>query len=68
MRIGLMEIHDFCLEYFPGTRSATFLSESCGVADIMTSCEHYISPVVRLVTYRSLQAWEDGIERSRWRW
>ncbi|KAG8933864.1 glycerol-3-phosphate dehydrogenase [Tulasnella sp. 418] len=38
MRIGLMEIHDFCLEFFPTTRSPTFLQESCGVADIMTSC------------------------------
>ncbi|KAG8896898.1 hypothetical protein FRB99_008583, partial [Tulasnella sp. 403] len=38
MRIGMMEIHDFCLEFFPGTKSSTFLQESCGVADIMTSC------------------------------
>lgn len=38
MRIGMLEIHDFCLEFFPGTKSTTFLVESCGVADIMTSC------------------------------
>ncbi|KAG8966992.1 glycerol-3-phosphate dehydrogenase [Tulasnella sp. 419] len=38
MRIGLMEIHDFGREFFPSTKSATFLQESCGVADIMTSC------------------------------
>ncbi|KIO17759.1 hypothetical protein M407DRAFT_32556 [Tulasnella calospora MUT 4182] len=38
MRIGMLEIHDFCLEFFPSTKSTTFLVESCGVADIMTSC------------------------------
>ncbi|KAB5591113.1 Glycerol-3-phosphate dehydrogenase (NAD+) [Ceratobasidium theobromae] len=38
MRIGLLELKDFCLEFFPSTRAPTFLEESCGVADIMTSC------------------------------
>lgn len=38
MRIGLVELKDFCLEFFPSTRAQTFLEESCGVADIMTSC------------------------------
>ncbi|KAG8720739.1 glycerol-3-phosphate dehydrogenase [Ceratobasidium sp. 394] len=38
IRIGLMEIKDFCLEFFPSTRAETFLEESCGVADIVTSC------------------------------
>ncbi|CAE6434616.1 unnamed protein product [Rhizoctonia solani] len=38
MRIGLLELKDFCLEFFPSTRASTFLEESCGVADIMTSC------------------------------
>ncbi|KAG8755844.1 glycerol-3-phosphate dehydrogenase [Ceratobasidium sp. 428] len=38
MRIGLLELKDFCLEFFPSTRAQTFLEESCGVADIMTSC------------------------------
>ncbi|QRW04842.1 NAD-dependent glycerol-3-phosphate dehydrogenase C-terminus [Ceratobasidium sp. AG-Ba] len=37
MRIGLVELKDFCLEFFPSTRAQTFLEESCGVADIMTS-------------------------------
>ncbi|KAG8710841.1 glycerol-3-phosphate dehydrogenase, partial [Ceratobasidium sp. 423] len=38
MRVGLLELKDFCLEFFPSTRASTFLEESCGVADIMTSC------------------------------
>ncbi|QRV90746.1 NAD-dependent glycerol-3-phosphate dehydrogenase C-terminus [Ceratobasidium sp. AG-Ba] len=38
MRIGLVELKDFCLEFFSSTRAQTFLEESCGVADIMTSC------------------------------
>ncbi|KAG9006971.1 glycerol-3-phosphate dehydrogenase [Tulasnella sp. JGI-2019a] len=38
MRIGIVEIHDFCLEFFPQTKSSTFLQESCGIADVMTSC------------------------------
>ncbi|KAG8700883.1 glycerol-3-phosphate dehydrogenase, partial [Ceratobasidium sp. 395] len=38
IRIGLMEIKDFCLHFFPSTQADTFLQESCGVADLMTSC------------------------------
>ncbi|KIM32384.1 hypothetical protein M408DRAFT_326972 [Serendipita vermifera MAFF 305830] len=37
MRIGMNEVKDFCLEYFPTTQAATFLEESCGIADIITS-------------------------------
>lgn len=37
IRIGLMEIKDFCLEFFPSTYPDTFLQESCGVADVVTS-------------------------------
>ncbi|QRV90750.1 NAD-dependent glycerol-3-phosphate dehydrogenase C-terminus [Ceratobasidium sp. AG-Ba] len=37
IRIGLMEIKDFCLEFFPSTHPDTFLQESCGVADVVTS-------------------------------
>jgi len=37
MRIGANEIKDFCLEYFPTTKAATFMEESCGIADIITS-------------------------------
>lgn len=40
MRIGLVELKDFCMEFFPTSRAQTFLEESCGVADIMTSCEY----------------------------
>jgi glycerol-3-phosphate dehydrogenase len=39
MRIGMGEVKDFCLEYFPSTKERTFLEESCGIADIITSCE-----------------------------
>lgn len=39
MRIGLLESRNFCLEFFEGVRNETFLEESAGVADLITSCE-----------------------------
>lgn len=50
MRIGMGEVKDFCLEYFPSTLEGTFLEESCGIADIITSCElehlaHFCHPL-----------------------
>jgi glycerol-3-phosphate dehydrogenase len=41
IRIGLVELHDFCREFFPSTKSETFLMESCGIADIITSCNTF---------------------------
>ncbi|KAL7416226.1 NAD-dependent glycerol-3-phosphate dehydrogenase N-terminus-domain-containing protein [Mrakia frigida] len=38
MRIGLLEIKQFCFEFFPGVKSNTFLQESAGFADIVTTC------------------------------
>ncbi|CAE6425176.1 unnamed protein product [Rhizoctonia solani] len=38
IRIGIMEIKDFCVHFFPKVRAETFLEESCGLADILTSC------------------------------
>ncbi|TXT07174.1 hypothetical protein VHUM_03344 [Vanrija humicola] len=38
MRIGLLETMNFCLEFFPSVKSETFLQESAGVADLITSC------------------------------
>ncbi|KAJ1310977.1 hypothetical protein OPQ81_009486 [Rhizoctonia solani] len=38
IRIGIMEIKDFCVHFFPNVRAETFLVESCGLADILTSC------------------------------
>ena len=38
MRTGFIELHDFCLEFFPSTSSLTFLEESCGFGDIVASC------------------------------
>ncbi|GFZ44183.1 glycerol-3-phosphate dehydrogenase (NAD+) [Saitozyma sp. JCM 24511] len=38
MRIGLLEMHEFCLEFFEGVKAETFLMESSGVADVITSC------------------------------
>lgn len=39
MRIGLLEMHEFCLEFFEGVKAETFLMESSGVADVITSCK-----------------------------
>ncbi|GAA5997754.1 glycerol-3-phosphate dehydrogenase family protein [Rhodotorula paludigena] len=38
MRIGLLEMKKFALEFFPGTEAETFVQESAGVADLITSC------------------------------
>lgn len=38
IRIGLMELKDFCVMFFPSIKQETFLGESCGIADILTSC------------------------------
>lgn len=39
MRVGLLEMVQFGKEFFPGaSRAETFTEESCGVADMITSC------------------------------
>ncbi|PVD35851.1 hypothetical protein C0Q70_02820 [Pomacea canaliculata] len=37
IRLGLMEIVKFCEVFYPGARQGTFL-ESCGIADLVTTC------------------------------
>jgi len=39
MRIGLIEMKNFCQEFFNNVKDETFLEESAGVADLITSCE-----------------------------
>ena len=39
MRIGLMEMKSFSQEFFDNVKDATFVSESAGVADLITSCQ-----------------------------
>ncbi|GAA5982097.1 hypothetical protein JCM10908_004740 [Rhodotorula pacifica] len=38
IRIGLLEMKKFALEFFPGTEPETFVQESAGIADLITSC------------------------------
>jgi glycerol-3-phosphate dehydrogenase (NAD+) len=38
MRIGLLEMKHFCQEFFEGVKEVTFLQESAGVADLITTC------------------------------
>lgn len=38
MRIGLIETKNFCQEFFTDVLPETFLEESAGVADLITSC------------------------------
>ncbi|XP_076437484.1 glycerol-3-phosphate dehydrogenase [NAD(+)], cytoplasmic-like [Babylonia areolata] len=37
IRLGLMEMVKFCEVFYPGSQQGTFL-ESCGVADLVTTC------------------------------
>jgi glycerol-3-phosphate dehydrogenase (NAD+) len=46
MRIGLLEMHEFCLEFFEGVKAETFLMESSGVADVITSCELDVGSII----------------------
>jgi glycerol-3-phosphate dehydrogenase (NAD+) len=38
MRIGLLEMRKFSMSFFEGVRPETFVHESAGVADLITSC------------------------------
>ena len=38
MRIGLMEMRDFALEFFDNVKSETFTETSAGIADLITTC------------------------------
>jgi hypothetical protein len=57
MRIGLIEMKNFCQEFFEDVKTETFLEESAGVADLITSCEleNWLSDVA------DFQVLEDGI-------
>lgn len=38
MRIGLLEMKNFSMEFFSGVKAETFVQESAGVADLITTC------------------------------
>ncbi|WRT66172.1 glycerol-3-phosphate dehydrogenase (NAD(+)) [Kwoniella shivajii] len=38
MRLGLLEMKHFCIEFFDNVKEESFLQESAGVADVITSC------------------------------
>lgn len=58
MRIGLLEMKLFCEEFFEGVKERTFLEESAGMADVITSCE---LPTSSGVAADRSQASVDGI-------
>ena len=39
IRIGLLEMRKFAMEFVSGTKSETFVAHSAGIADLITSCE-----------------------------
>jgi len=41
MRLGLLEMKLFCQEFFEGVKDETFLIQSAGVADVITSCQSF---------------------------
>jgi len=43
MRLGLLEMKLFCQEFFEGVKDETFLIQSAGVADVITSCQSQLS-------------------------
>jgi glycerol-3-phosphate dehydrogenase (NAD+) len=38
MRIGLLEMKNFCNQFFKDVNDKSFLEESSGVADLITTC------------------------------
>ena len=64
MRIGLIEMKNFCLEFFDDVKEETFLEESAGVADLITSCQlpdkHGIGEADALDRYR----WQEQTVRG----
>ena len=42
MRLGLLEMKLFCQEFFEGVKDETFLIQSAGVADVITSCQSFV--------------------------
>lgn len=38
MRIGLLEMKNFSMEFFSGVKPETFVQESAGIADLITTC------------------------------
>lgn len=38
MRIGLLEMKSFSMEFFEGVKAETFVQESAGIADLITTC------------------------------
>ena len=42
MRLGLLEMKLFCQEFFEGVKDETFLIQSAGVADVITSCKSFV--------------------------
>ena len=50
MRIGLLEMKNFCEEFFDDVLPETFLEESAGVADLITSCEWLLHFVAQLMS------------------
>jgi len=38
MRIGLLEMKSFSMEFFSGVKAETFVQESAGIADLITTC------------------------------
>jgi glycerol-3-phosphate dehydrogenase (NAD+) len=50
LRIGLAEMTEFTLEFFPGSKRGTFSNESAGIADLITtvSCPAQSSPASKI--------------------
>jgi glycerol-3-phosphate dehydrogenase (NAD+) len=52
MRVGLIEMREFAKEFFEGIKDDTFMQESAGVADLITSCTRCFSPPPPSVAFR----------------
>jgi hypothetical protein len=69
MRVGLIEMREFAKDFFEGIKDETFMQESAGVADLITSCAFCPPTHLNLYLFSNvffslpfLQVWEDVTE------
>ena len=65
MRNGLIEMKNFCMEFFESAKAETFFQESAGVADLMTSCMSCNSRLLMAATDVKASIFRHGRSKSK---